>query len=239
MNKYVILDVEMSYWNMKEIIHPVVLTDNDYCVLVDCGYVGSLPKIEEALNLSAIMPEEITHIILTHQDHDHMGAAAEFKQKYPKVQIMASADETPYINGEKKSLRLIQAEELQKILPPEQQAFGEAFCSLLRRVEPVAVDRPLSPNEVLPFCGGCCFIATPGHTPGHISLHIPKLDIIITGDAMALDGGKPVIANPQFTLDLNMATSSMEKLLSYQKETIICYHGGVLRRQAPKNHFYK
>ncbi len=234
MNKYAILDVEMSYWNMKEVIHPVVLMDDNDYVLVDCGYVGSLPKIEEALHLNAIMPEEITHIILTHQDHDHMGAVAEFKRQYPKVQIMASADEAPYINGERKSLRLIQAEELQKILPAEQQAFGEAFCSLLRRVEPVAVDRRISPNEELPFCGGCRVIATPGHTPGHISLHIPKLDIIIAGDAMALKDGKSVIANPQFTLDINMATSSMDKLLSCQKEKIICYHGGVLSGQALK-----
>lgn len=32
--------------------------------------------------------------------------------------------------------------------------------------------------------------------------------------------------NPQFTLDLEQATKSMEKLLSLKAKTYYCYHGG-------------
>jgi glyoxylase-like metal-dependent hydrolase (beta-lactamase superfamily II) len=226
MNKVVILDIDMTYGNIRDIIHPVVLYDEHHCVLVDCGYVGSLPKIEEALHLNGVNPETITHIILTHQDHDHVGAAAAFKTKYPEVRIMASAIETPYISGAKKSLRLVQAEQLQESLPPEQQAFGQAFCRLLRSVEPVQIDQMLCVK--LPFCGGCQVVATPGHTPGHISLYLKESNTIISGDAMALEDSKPIIANPQFTLDINEATASMERLFSYHPKRIICYHGGVL-----------
>lgn len=228
MNRIIELKVEMNFGAVKNTIYPVVLCDSSHRVLVDCGYMGSLPKIEQALRENDIAPESITHIILTHQDHDHVGAAAAFKKKYPDVTVMASAIEAAYISGAAKSLRLEQAEQLQKLLPPEQQAFGEAFCSLLRRIEPVKIDCLLNAEDVLPYCGGCQVLATPGHTPGHISLYIPELETVIPGDAMALENGKPVIANPQFTLDIEKATASLERLMSLKAKKIICYHGGSL-----------
>lgn len=231
MNKVIILKMEMPNGESRDEIHPVVLKDDMYCILVDCGYVGSLGVLEEALQQSDILPEEITHIILTHQDHDHVGAAAAFRGRYPKVQILASEKEAPYIAGTHKSLRLEQAEQLQTVLPEEMQEFGKAFCKLLRSVEPVPINQLLTDGEQLPFCGGCEVLLTPGHTPGHLSLFLPELDTIIAGDAIALEDGKPVIANPQFTLDTEKANESMRKLLEHPAKQIICYHGGVLLKK--------
>lgn len=228
MNRLIILKIEMSYGKDTEYIYPVVLCDHINCVLVDCGYVGSLSKIEEELHNNGLSPEAVTHIILTHQDHDHVGAAAAFKTKYPNVNILASAEEMSYISGIQKSLRLEQAEQLQKDLPADMQDFGHAFCRLLKSVEPVQVDQVLLDEEVLPFCGGCQVLFTPGHTPGHISLYLPELNTLISGDAMALEDGRPVLANPQFTLDNEKANASMQRLLAHPAEKIICYHGGVL-----------
>lgn len=231
MNELIILKIEMAYGESRDHIYPVVLRDDKTCVLVDCGYVGSLPQIEDALCTQGLSPESVTHIILTHQDHDHIGAVAAFKAKYPLSRVLASAVEAPYIFGTRKSLRLEQAEKLQETLPPEQKAFGEAFCRLLRSVEPVGIDQPLSDNDFLPFCGGCRILATPGHTPGHIALFLPAFDTIISGDAMALETGKPVLANPQFTLDLELAAASMARLLSHPARKIICYHGGLFDKK--------
>lgn len=232
MNRLIILKIEMSYGKNLDYIYPVVLLDDDNCVLVDCGYVGSLSKIEEELQRNGILPEAITHIVLTHQDHDHVGAAAAFKEKYTSVNILASAEETPYISGMKKSLRLEQAEQLQKNLPADMQEFGRAFCRLLQSVEPIQINQLLSEDEVLPFCGGCQVLSTPGHTPGHISLYLPEFCTIISGDAMALEDGKPVLANPQFTLDSEKANASMQRLLVYPAQKIICYHGGILEKNS-------
>lgn len=41
--------------------------------------------------------------------------------------------------------------------------------------------------------------------PGHISLFLTKTNSIVTGDAAVIENGELVIANPQFTLDLNLA----------------------------------
>lgn len=232
MNRLIILKIEMSYGTDTDCIYPVVLCDDANCVLVDCGYVGSLSKIEEELQSNGIFPEVVTHIILTHQDHDHVGAAAAFKKKYPNVNILASAEEASYISGMQKSLRLEQAEQLQKGLPADMQDFGRAFCRLLRSVEPIQINQVILDDEVLPFCGGCQVLSTPGHTPGHISLYLPEFCTVISGDAMALEDGRPVLPNPQFTLDIEKAKASMQRLLVHPAQKIICYHGGILEKNS-------
>ena len=222
------LELSMPAGDRTEPIHPVILRDEKGCALIDCGFVGSLPLIEAQLALHGLGGEDIDAILLTHHDHDHMGAAAAFKRKYPRVKVYASSLEAPYISGDKKPWRLRQAEDMQKTLPPDQQAFGRWFCDLLRRVEPVNVDETLEDGDVLPWCGGCEVIATPGHTPGHISLWLRGQDTIIAADAMISDKGRPALANPGFALDAEQARDAMDMLLDMRAGRILCYHGGEL-----------
>ena len=225
--KIVRLVIKAPFGDTENIIYPTLLWDEKNIVFVDCGFIGSLPTLEKELALYGLTVKQLTGLVLTHHDHDHMGSAAALKRVNTNLKIYSSYKEAPYISAQYKPLRLKQAEEMQETLPPEQQDFGRAFCDMLRRVEPVLVDEYLLDNEKMDWCGGCRIIATPGHTPGHISLLIEKDSIIITGDAMALEEGRPVIANPQFTLDLNQAEGSMNKLLSLKANAYYCYHGGV------------
>lgn len=214
----------------KEVpIHPIVLQDDEHLTLVDCGFIGSLRLLEIELGKHGISIEQLTALVLTHHDHDHMGAAAALKRANPRIQIYSSLEESVYISAREKPLRLVQAEELQAQLPPQQQAFGRMFCDMLRRVEPVTVDAHLTDSQETGWCGGCQVLFSAGHTPGHLSLYCKKLDAVIVGDAFALEQNTPVLANPQFTLDVEMAKRSMEKLLSLKARTYYCYHGGIYR----------
>ena len=221
------LSITMQFGDIPNTIHPVLLWDEENIILIDCGFIGSLPMIEKELQFHVLSLKDITGLVLTHHDHDHMGAAAALKSVNPKIQIYSSPEEAPFISAEEKPLRLCQAEEMQNNLPPDQQAFGKAFCDMLRRVEPVPVDRLINDRERFDWCGGCLVIATPGHTPGHISLFLEEESIVITGDAIALEDRLPVIANPQFTLDIIKAQKSMEKLLAMNVKAYYCYHGGI------------
>lgn len=213
-------------------IHPTLLLDANHAILVDCGGVGSLPLLEQVLKGSGLCTQDLTDLVLTHHDHDHMGCAAALKRANRDLRVSCSNMEAPYISGMEKPLRLCQAEALQASLPPEQKAFGQAFCEMLRTIEPVDVDSFLEDGQYLPWDGGCRVLATPGHTPGHISLHCEEERVIITADAFALEAGKPVIANPQFTLNLEEARVSMEKLMSLKNQTYFCYHGGMYTKPA-------
>lgn len=221
------LVITAPFGDTENTVYPTLLWDEENIVLVDCGFIGSLSAIEKELAQYGLSVQDLTGLVLTHHDHDHMGAAASLKRANSKIKIYASQKEAPYISAQEKPLRLKQAEAMQEKLPPDMQDFGRAFCDLLRRVEPVSVDAFLQDGDKTDWCGGCRIIATPGHTPGHLSLFLEKASIVITGDAMALEDGRPVIANPQFTLDLRGAEAAMEKLLSLQADAYFCYHGGV------------
>lgn len=227
MNEIIVLDIQFKFGDIEDIIHPVVLKDEMNMVLIDCGYTGFLPVVEQAMVEKNLLCSNVTHVLITHQDHDHMGALSELKKKYPRIQVVASKKESPYISGGLKSLRLEQAEAMQPNLPEEQKAFGLAFCNILENVQPVAVDIEVQDGDVFNWCGGCTIIGTPGHTPGHISIYVNQKKIMITGDAAALENGQLVIANPQFTLNIKEAEASLHKITTYGAKEIICYHGGI------------
>ena len=230
MEEIIVLDIKYEFGGSTDVIHPVILKSDGDLVLVDCGYVGYLPQLEKAMDRVGLSCKDISTVVITHQDHDHMGALAALKQKYSGIKIVASQEEAPYINGEKKSLRLKQAEDLQVILPEEQKSFGEAFLGVLRSVKTVPVDLLVKDGDHFNWAGGCEIIATPGHTPGHISLYLKQHRTIITGDAAVLEDNKLVIANPQFTIDLEEAQKSLDQIISLPAETYICYHGGIFNR---------
>lgn len=227
MNEIIILDIKFKFGEVEDEIHPVVLKDELNMVLIDCGYTGFLETIEQAMNEKNLFCSDLTHVLITHHDHDHMGSLFDLKQKYPKIKIVASKIEAPYISGQLKSLRLEQAEQMQQNLSDEQKTFALKFCNILKNVKPVKVDMEVSDGDVFNWCGGCSIIGTPGHTPGHISVYVNNNKTLIVGDAATIENGKLVIANPQFTLNIKDAETSLNKIRAYGAKKIVCYHGGI------------
>jgi Zn-dependent hydrolases, including glyoxylases len=232
MENYIVLEIDFIFGERKDTIHPVVLQDDQNLVLVDCGYTGCFSIIEKAMLEKNIDCKRLTHVVITHHDHDHMGGVYELKQKYPHVKVVSSRVEEPYISGKMKSLRLEQAEKLQAELPEEQKQFGINFCNVLKQLKPIEVDITVQDGDVIDWCGGCTVIDTAGHTPGHISLYLNRKKVLIAGDAVTLIQGKPAIANPEFTLDIKKAEESLQKIIKFGAEELICYHGGFYHKMA-------
>ncbi len=235
MNQIIMLDINFQYQNEIRTFHPALLLSANDVVLVDCGYPGFLPLLEDEMKSKGINPDSLTKVLITHHDDDHMGALFEIKEKYPDIKVVAGRTESGYISGEKKSLRLLQAEEMLNVMPEEQKPFGIQFCESLRRVKPVSVDIEVKDGEHFDWAGGCEIIETPGHMPGHISLYLKESSSVITGDAAVIEGNQLVIANPQYTLDIEASKASLHKLISLDADRYYCYHGGVfenLKEQA-------
>ncbi|MGO4546360.1 MBL fold metallo-hydrolase [Paenibacillus sp. 2TAB23] len=227
MNMHHLLDIEFEYNGQKQIITPVLLQDKHDMILVDCGYPNFMPLLEEAANRHNCSLESITKLIVTHHDMDHIGSLAALKRTYPHIEIIAHELEAPYIEGTKKLLRLEQAESTFNALSDDAKPYAEQFIRFLQSIEPAAVDRTVSSGERLPCCDGIEIIHTPGHMPGHISLYLTASKTLIAGDAVVIEEGKLAIANPQYTLDMGEAIRSVQRLLDYDMEQIICYHGGL------------
>ena len=225
--RYEILELRYRFGGLEQRLFPVVLFGKKDIVLVDCGYPDSVAMLEEALSARGIEPGQLTKLVLTHQDDDHMGSAAQWKEKYPSVAILASRLEAPYLSGARKNLRLQQGEALQAQLPEDQKSFGEQFCDRYRQLRPVSPDLLLSGGDRFDWGGGCEIMATPGHTPGHISIRALDRSFLITGDAAVVENGLLTVANPDYCLDLPAAEESLEAVRRARCRQYICYHGGV------------
>lgn len=234
MTAYYPLEIEFEFNGLKQSIWPVILKDESDVILIDCGYPGFLPLLEDAALRHSIQLGTVTKIILTHDDMDHTGSAAALKRKYPHLEIYAFESEAPFIEGTKKSLRLAQAEATLNHLAGEERSSAEQFIRFLESIEHVPVDRTLNKDDILPWCGGVQVIHTPGHTPGHISLYLPSEQTLVAADAVVIEDGRLEIANPGYCLDLKEAVRSVQKLLDYEISQLICYHGGIFQGDVKK-----
>ena len=221
------LKIPFEFNGQTDVIYPGLIAADHALALVDAGYPGFLPRIEQEIARHGYDAGDLTHVIVTHYDIDHIGALHDLKYKYPGVRIVASEREAGAISGERRSERLLQAERMQAHLPEEQQAFGIWFIRQLESLKHVPVDQTVRDGDTL-FDGRCRVIATPGHTPGHISLHIPELDSVISGDAAVNENGTLAVANPQFCLDPESAERSLGMLTELRAARYYCYHGGML-----------
>ncbi|HEX8077081.1 MAG TPA: MBL fold metallo-hydrolase, partial [Chthoniobacterales bacterium] len=144
-------------------------------VLVDAGLPGRANQIIEAAEarFGADAPPE--SIVLTHGHFDHAGSALALAE-YWNVPIYSHRLETPYLTGKSD-------------YPPPDPTVGGAIAFLSRFMLASARNlsarlRELQPNEV-PGAAGWEWLATPGHSPGHISLFRPSDRVLIAGDAFA------------------------------------------------------
>ncbi|GAB6086745.1 MBL fold metallo-hydrolase [Alkaliphilus crotonatoxidans] len=235
MNKINVLEIKFNFKDEINTIYPVILEDEKEMILVDCGYPNFLNLIErEAVN-KGIDIKRLTKIIITHHDFDHMGSLAAFKRKYPDIKVLASFDDEKYISGVMKSLRLQQAEIIYHSLSQKEKEHAKDFHSMLQSVEPCNVDICLKDKDFLDCCGGVEIISTPGHMPGHISIYVRDSKTLIAGDAVVIDKGVLAVPFPEYTIDIKEAKRTIKKLINYEIEKIICYHGGTYTKDIKKS----
>lgn len=195
-------------------------------LLVDAGLPGRADQIMDAAEArfgSGAKPEAI---ILTHGHFDHAGSALELADRW-NVPIYAHRLELPYLSG-------------QSDYPPPDPTVGGAMAFLSRFMPSRALDfgkhlRELQPGEV-PGVSGWQWLATPGHSPGHISLFRSSDRVLLAGDAFAtmnmdswigLITGKRALARSgaPFNTDWDATRSSVKELANLRPNVAGCGHG--------------
>ncbi|RJE85108.1 MBL fold metallo-hydrolase [Paenibacillus sp. 1011MAR3C5] len=233
MNQVYSLPITVEHGGPRQTITPVILRDDRHMVLVDCGYPGFVPLLEEAAGLQGLSLQHLTHVFVTHHDMDHIGALAELQRAYSQAETVTYELEALYVAGKRKSLRLIQAEASLEGMAEEARPQAEGFIAFLNQIEPALVHRTVADGTLLPWCRGTEVVHTPGHMPGHTSLFVRESGTMIAGDAVVIEAdGRLGIANPQYTMDMEAALSSVERMLTYPIRQLICYHGGLFQGDA-------
>lgn len=219
-------------------VHPVVIWDGYDVILVDAGFPGQLSHIRDQMNRAGIPFNRLSKIIITHSDMDHIGSLRSIlDNSTQKIEVLAHANEKPYIEGKLPPVRVAQMKANLKLLPEERRPqLTGLYERLLATCRDFIADvtRTAEDGEILPCCGGIRIVYTPGHTPGHISLYLTGLKTLIAGDLMNVRDGRLVPAPDFTTPDKKRNLQSMQKLTGLDIRTVVCYHGGLFDQDAGK-----
>lgn len=175
-------------------------------IQIDSGMKGSAKKIIDYYSSNKIKPDIV---LITHYHLDHIGGLKIVKDTY-NPEIYASAIEIPMIEGKQSY--------------PRPSSFAARL--LFSMVKPPVIQgiKPLQDLSI----EGVKVIESAGHTPGSVTYFLEPERMMFIGDAAGSANGNLVI-NEKYSMDLDSAKRSLEKIRSYSPVTILPGHGAPLK----------
>jgi glyoxylase-like metal-dependent hydrolase (beta-lactamase superfamily II) len=200
--------------------------------LIDAGIFGTKALIQSAAAERFGAGARPAAIILTHGHFDHVGALEELAAEWD-CPIFAHPLEHPYLNGS------------ESYPPPDPSVGGGlmALSSSLFPRGPIDVSRwlrALPADGSIPHMAGWRWLATPGHSPGHVSLWRENDRALVVGDAFVTTRQESIYAAltqaPEmhgppmyYTPDWDSAQNSVRQLAALEPELVVTGHGRAMR----------
>lgn len=178
---------------LERFVYSYLIFGDEIC-LIDSGVSSSEKVIFDYLEKSGHAPEDLSLLILTHSHPDHIGSAQSI-QRISGCEIAAH-------EGEKSWIEDVDLQFKERPVPN--------FFFLVEGS--VQVDHVLEDMDVVELGSeiNLKVIHTPGHSKGSISIHIPSERVLITGDAVPIQGDLPIYD------DFNGSIHSIEMLMGVE-----------------------
>ena len=192
-----------------------LLVGEDDLMLIDTGLKGSRGRILGAIQEAKSTPANLKSIVITHADGDHFGGLAELQQD-THAAAYANPIEAEAIRVGKSS-RTLSPGGIQKVL------FG--LVMPLFKSQPGRIDAILAEGQEFSVLGGLKVLATPGHTPGHISLFSASTGVLFAGDSIRVVDGKPCPSGAGNTWNVARAEESYQMQMALKPTLILAGHG--------------
>lgn len=201
------------------------LVRGDDIALVETGTSLCASTIIEGLRALGVRPEAVRHLVLTHVHMDHAGGAGVLVAAMPEARVYLHSLTTPHLVDPS------------RLLPSAERALGYLFARH-GTIVPLPLER-LAPAEQLDLDLGAGVrlqaVATPGHSPDHLSYYEPSSGALFAGDAVgiSLPGfGYYGPVTPPPTYDVVAQLATFEKLLAMPIQQLLFSHWGPAREPA-------
>ncbi|MCS6774579.1 MAG: MBL fold metallo-hydrolase [Anaerolineae bacterium] len=202
------------------LVNLFLIAEADGLTLIDAGRSGSAAGVLRAIQALGRSPADLKRILITHADPDHCGGANALRAA-TGARVLASPVEAEAMAQGKPSRAF-------RGSLPVRAAFQVALA-LLMPTRPTPADQIVQPGEAIPVWGGMRVLATPGHTPGHVSYFAPAHGVLFAGDSMTVRGNVLTVVGGPVVWDEARAVQSACEQLALEPRWILVGHGAPAR----------
>lgn len=211
-------------------VNAYLVEDEDGLTLVDAGLPAFWRPLGEAVRALGHRPRDVRALVLTHAHFDHVGVARRLQQErglpiwaHPTEHHLAAH---PYSY----------AHENPRALYPVRHPAAIPILGAMTAAGALWVRGATGPihsfqdGDELALPGRPRVVATPGHTLGHVALHLPDRDAVLSGDALVTldpytaDTGPRIVAGAA-TADFGEALRSLDRLADTGASIVLPGHG--------------
>jgi glyoxylase-like metal-dependent hydrolase (beta-lactamase superfamily II) len=201
-----------------------LIASGDQLILVDAGsganFQPTAGKLADNMEAAGLDPAKVTKVVFTHGHADHLwGALDDFddSDRFANASYVISATEWDFWLDPETPSRV----------PDWLKGMARGSARILKRVEG-KIERLKDRDTIAP---GVSFLATPGHTPGHMSILVESGSERLLIGADALTHAAVSFARPDWRwgtdYDSDRAVATRRRLLdrlSSERTTLIGFH---------------
>ena len=189
-------------------------------VAVDAAFPTAYEQVEPRLH-------ELRAIVITHAHVDHLGFAERARREAGVAVYVPQGD----AQLARHTLRYARSERVPLLYlryGPTRRLYWRALRAGAIRGELLRDFKTYSDKDELP--GGLRPVFTPGHTDGHMALHLPEREVLFAGDALVTrdpytDREGPRIVARAATKDSERAFRSLDAIAATGARTVLTGHG--------------
>lgn len=207
------MQVAPGVYAIQAVGSTVYLLGGIQLTLVDAGGPGSAPRVLRHVRRLEHAPQDLTRILLTHVDLEHVGGLAA---------LVAATGSRVYAHP--LALRRLQAGQI----PGGERGWRSrlvALRGLFARRGAIPPAEPLQDGALLPILGGVEALHTGGHTPDHAVFLVRQPRLLLTGDLLQVSRGHLQALPGPTARERGQTVAALRRLAALDPLAILPAHG--------------